>query len=318
VRTYIDDGRSLRPDDVGPSSHCAARHQVGTEIRESGEVGRLTVSCADQPGIVAAITSFLYARGANIVQSDQDSSDPEGGRFLLRLVFRRDRLSENLERLRSEFAAQVAADFGMSFQLRNAAVPKRVAIFVSRYNHCLLDLLWRWRRGELPVDVGLVISNHPDLEDDVTAFGVPYVHIPVTKATKAEAEERQLALLQGNVDLVILARYMQVLSGEFLDRVSVPAINIHHSFLPAFSGAEPYRRAKDRGVKLIGATAHYVTRDLDEGPIIEQDVARVSHRDTAEELVRRGADIERVVLARAVKWHCEDRVLTNGHTTVVF
>jgi formyltetrahydrofolate deformylase len=191
-------------------------------------------------------------------------------------------------------------------------------VFVSRYDHCLLDLLWRARRRELPIEIAMVISNHPDLRADVASFGVPFEHIPVTKATKPEAERSQLDLLRGEVDLVVLARYMQILSGDFLDRVGVPVINIHHSFLPAFAGAGPYERARDRGVKLIGATAHYATQDLDEGPIIEQDVVRVTHKDTVAELSRRGADIERTVLARAVTWHCQDRVLVDGRTAIVF
>jgi formyltetrahydrofolate deformylase len=204
------------------------------------------------------------------------------------------------------------------FQLRDIAVDTRVALFVSRYDHCLLDLLWRARRGELPISVVHVVSNHATLAADVEAFGVPFTHIPVTRDTKLAAERRQLDLLRGRVDLVVLARYMQILSADFLDRAGVPVINIHHSFLPAFAGAGPYERAKERGVKLIGATAHYATEDLDEGPIIEQDVARVSHRATAAEFARAGADVERSVLARAVRWHCEDRVLVSGRTTVVF
>jgi formyltetrahydrofolate deformylase len=189
---------------------------------------------------------------------------------------------------------------------------------VSRYDHCLLDLLWRWRRGELDLDIPLVISNHPDLADDVAQFGVRFEHVPVTKETKQEAEERQLELLGGKFDLVVLARYMQILTGDFLDQVGAPVINIHHSFLPAFAGPGPYERARERGVKLVGATSHYVTEDLDQGPIIEQDVTRVSHRDDTETLIRLGADIERTVLSRAVRWHCEDRVLVHGNTTVVF
>ncbi len=191
-------------------------------------------------------------------------------------------------------------------------------MMVSRYDHCLLDLLWRWRRGELDIDVGLVVSNHPDLADDVAQFGVRFEHVPVTKDTKPEAEARQLELLGGRFDMVVLARYMQILSAGFLEQVGAPVINIHHSFLPAFAGAGPYEKARDRGVKLIGATAHYVTEDLDQGPIIEQDVIRVSHRDDVETLIRLGADIERTVLSRAVRWHCEDRVLVHGNTTVVF
>ncbi|MBC3190405.1 formyltetrahydrofolate deformylase [Pseudonocardia sp. C8] len=280
--------------------------------------GRLLMSCQDGPGIVASVTAFLHARGANIVHADQNSTDPEGGKFFQRIVFHLPDLIDRLPKLRREFAGDVAGRFGMAFQMTAAETPKRVALFVSKFDHCLLDLLWRWRRGELPMDVVQVVSNHPDLEKDVAGFDVPFAHIPVTRDTKAQAEQRQLELLEGRVDLVVLARYMQVLSGDFLERVGVPAINIHHSFLPAFAGAGPYDQAKKRGVKLVGATAHYVTEDLDEGPIIEQDVARISHRHTVREISRRGADIERVVLARAVEAHCDDRVLLNDTTTIVF
>jgi formyltetrahydrofolate deformylase len=206
----------------------------------------------------------------------------------------------------------------MQWRLDPVTKRKRIAIFASRYEHCLLDLLWRWRRGELRMDIVAVVSNHPDLEEDVAAFGVPYFHIPVTPETKAEAERRQLDLLAGKVDLVALARYMQILSGEFLARIGAPVINIHHSFLPAFAGPQPYIRAHDRGVKLIGATAHYATEDLDEGPIIEQDVRRVSHRADPEMLTMIGRDIERTVFARAVHWHLEDRVLVHENRTIVF
>jgi formyltetrahydrofolate deformylase len=206
----------------------------------------------------------------------------------------------------------------MEWRFTDPGVPKRAAIMVSRYDHCLLDLLWRARRGELDLDVDLVISNHADLAGDVRSFGVPFVHVPVTRETKAEAERRQIELLAGNVDLVVLARYMQILSADFLDAIGAPVINIHHSFLPSFAGAGPHARAHARGVKLIGATAHYATENLDEGPIIEQDVVRVTHYDDAEELERRGADVERTVLARAVQWHCEDRVVRDGERTVVF
>ncbi len=280
--------------------------------------GRLLMSCQDGPGIVASVTAFLHARGANIVQADQNSTDPEGGKFFQRIVFHLPDLIERLPKLRREFAGDVAGRFSMGFQMTAAEVPKRAALFVSKFDHCLLDLLWRWRRGELPIEIVQVVSNHPDLEKDVAGFDVPFAHIPVTKATKPAAEQQQLDLLDGRVDLVVLARYMQVLSGDFLKRVEVPAINIHHSFLPAFAGAGPYDQAKKRGVKLVGATAHYVTEDLDEGPIIEQDVARISHRQSVREISRRGADIERVVLARAVEAHCDDRVLLNDNTTIVF
>jgi len=285
---------------------------------QSADIGRLTMSCVDGPGIIALVASFLHGCGANIVQSDQYSSDPTGGRFFLRTEFHLPGLKAALPALERDFGQQVAEPIGAEFRFADTSVRTRVAIFVSRRDHCLLDLLWRARRGELPIEVVLVIANHPDLAADVAAFGVPFEVIPVTPETKAVAEQRQLGLLAGRVDLVVLARYMQILSGSFLASAGVPVINIHHSFLPAFAGAGPYERARERGVKLIGATAHYATQDLDEGPIIEQDVARVSHRDTGADLARRGADIERIVLARAVAWHCQDRVLVDGRTTIVF
>ncbi|MFC6084107.1 formyltetrahydrofolate deformylase [Sphaerisporangium aureirubrum] len=284
----------------------------------AGDIGRLVVSCTDRPGIISGVSSFLYRRGANIVQSDQESTGAAGGRFFLRVVFHLPGLRDRLPALERGFGEEIAPRFGASYRFRDAGTPARVALLVSRHDHCLLDLLWRTRRGELPVDVVQVVSNHPDLAGDVARFGVPYAHIPVTRQTRPEAERRQLDLLRGRVDLIVLARYMQVLSGDFLAGAGVPVINIHHSFLPAFAGAGPYERARERGVKLIGATAHYATEELDEGPIIEQDVARVSHRDDVLRLRRRGADLERTVLARAVAWHCEDRVLVNGRTTIVF
>ncbi len=280
--------------------------------------GRLVITCPDGPGIVAAVSEFLFRHGANIVQSDQYSTDPEGGTFFMRMAFRLEKLDLPLGELERAFADEVAARFAMDWRLHDAAEPKRVAIMVSREDHCLLDLLWRWRRGELEMDVGLVISNHPDLAETVATLGIPFEHVPVTADTKPEAEARQLELLAGRFDLVVLARYMQILSGGFLDALGAPAINIHHSFLPAFAGAAPYQRARERGVKLIGATAHYVTEVLDAGPIIEQDVIRVTHRDDVCALERLGRDIERSVLSRAVRWHCEDRVLAHGERTVVF
>ena len=276
------------------------------------------MSCADRPGIIASVASFLHRNGANIVQSDQYSTGPTGGQFFLRTEFHLPGVAGRLPEIERRFTDEVASALGAQFRLRDASVPARVALFVSRQDHCLLDLLWRERRGELPVQTVLVISNHPDLRPDVVSFGVPFEHVPVTRATKAQAERRQLELLRGNVDLVVLARYMQILSPAFLEQVGVPVINIHHSFLPAFAGAGPYERARERGVKLIGATAHYATEDLDEGPIIEQDVTRVSHRDTVADLARRSADIERTVLVRAVTWHCQDRVLLDGRIAIVF
>ncbi|MCP9489647.1 MAG: formyltetrahydrofolate deformylase [Solirubrobacteraceae bacterium MAG38_C4-C5] len=280
--------------------------------------GHLLITCPDGPGIVAAVSELLFRHGANIVQSDQYSTDPEGGTFFMRMAFRLEGLDLSLDELARAFADEVAARFAMDWRLHDAAEPKRVAVMVSREDHCLLDLLWRWRRGELDMDVGLVVSNHTDLAETVTALGIPFEHVPVTADTKVGAEARQLELLAGRFDLVVLARYMQILSGGFLDALGAPAINIHHSFLPAFAGAAPYQRARERGVKLIGATAHYVTELLDAGPIIEQDVIRVTHRDDVEALERLGRDIERSVLSRAVRWHCEDRVLRHGERTVVF
>jgi formyltetrahydrofolate deformylase len=216
------------------------------------------------------------------------------------------------------FGLLVAQRFEMTWRMCNAGTPKRIAVMVSRYDHALQELLWRWRRDELGGEIVTIVSNHKDLHSAVESFGLPFHHVPVAKGRKAEAEREDLELLVGGCDLVVLARYMQILSREFLERVGVPVINIHHSFLPAFAGAGPYERARERGVKLIGATAHYVTEELDEGPIIEQDVIRVNHSQSAAELERVGAGIERSVLARAVKWHCEDRVVRDGNTTVVF
>ena len=277
---------------------------------------RLLTVCPDRPGIISTVSRFLFEAGANIVRSDQYSSDPEGGTFYLRMEFTLP--ADGADDLEERFAAEVGAPLEMEWRFWNASRPKRMAILVSREEHCLLDLLWRWRRGELEAEAVLVISNHPDLRDAVKSFGIPYHHVPVDAGDKASAEAAMLELLAGRCDLVVLARYMQILSGDFLDRVEVPLINIHHSFLPAFAGAEPYERAKERGVKLIGATAHYVTEELDAGPIIEQDVIRVSHRDDVKRLRHLGSDIERTTLARAVESHCEDRVLLHGTTTVVF
>jgi formyltetrahydrofolate deformylase len=283
----------------------------------TGPILRLIVTCPDRAGIVSAISGFLSRAGANILTSDQFSTGEGSGRFFMRMQFAPPVDSEEGE-LERRFGAEVGARFGMEWRMWRAGAPKRVAVMVSRYDHCLLDLLWRWRRGELEAEIGLVASNHPDLAEDVTAFGLPYHHVPVEKGRKPEAEAALLDLLADRFDLVVLARYMQILSGEFLERVGAPVINIHHSFLPAFAGAGPYERAKERGVKLIGATGHYVTEELDAGPIIEQDVIRVDHADSAADLERLGADIERSVLARAVKWHCEDRILLDDDSTVVF
>jgi formyltetrahydrofolate deformylase len=279
--------------------------------------GRLLISCPDRPGIVAAVSGFLFALQANIVSSHQYSSDPSGGRFFLRTEFV---LPDEggREALAAAFRAEVAERFEMEWHLRWWGQRSRTAILVSRHDHCLLDLLWRQRRGELETEIVAVISNHPDLERETLAAGVEFHHVPVEPAGKAEAEQRMVELLTGHAELLVLARYMQVLSGTFLRAIGMPAINIHHSFLPAFPGAEPYRRAHDRGVKLIGATAHYVTEQLDDGPIIDQDVVRVDHRHSPEQLERIGRDVERLVLSRAVALHLEDRVLADGRRTIVF
>ena len=288
-----------------------------SEQHKPSYTARLLIDCADRPGIVAAVSGFLFEQGANIVSSHQYSSDPSGGRFYLRTEFFLEGLIEDRERFRTSFDADVAERFGMEWKLRYWGERQRVAILVSRYDHCLMDLLWRWRRGELDADVVAVLSNHVDLADEASGANVPFHHVPVVEGAKEQAEQRMLDLLGGKADLLVLARYMQILSGEFLERLGMPAINIHHSFLPAFAGANPYRRARERGVKLIGATAHYVTAELDGGPIIAQDVAHVDHRQSVSDLERVGRDVERLVLSRAVSLHLEDRVIADGGRTIV-
>ncbi|HEY8345846.1 MAG TPA: formyltetrahydrofolate deformylase [Symbiobacteriaceae bacterium] len=279
--------------------------------------GRMLISCPDQPGIVAAVSDFLYRQGANIIHSDQHTTDPEGGAFFMRVEFHLPHLVERLPELQERFA-DVARRFSMNWRIACAEQIKRMAIFVSREDHCLLELLWQHRAGELPGEIAMVVSNHEILRDTVESYGIPFYHIPVTKERKEEAEAAQLKLLEGQVDLVVLARYMQILTPNFIQHYPNRIINIHHSFLPAFVGAKPYLQAYQRGVKLIGATAHYVTEELDAGPIIEQDVQRVDHRYSVEDLKRTGRYIERIVLARAVRWHLEDRILVHENKTVVF
>ena len=279
----------------------------------------LIVHGNDRPGIVAAVSSTLAKHGANIVSLDQYTDNPEGGQFFQRTVFDLPDLVVNSPALEAELDQVVGKDLGMTWTLTHRATPKRVIILASKSDHCLLDLLWRHRRGEIPMTVPMVISNHTDMAEDVRSFGIPFFHVPsVAGPDKSESEKKIIELIKGNADVVVLARYMQILSEDFLDGVGVPVINIHHSFLPAFIGAGPYKKAKERGVKLIGATAHYVTEELDEGPIIEQDVVRVNHADTAADMQRKGAYVEREVLSRAVLWHCEDRVIRAGRQTIVF
>lgn len=279
---------------------------------------RLLIRCADRPGIVASVSNFLYNHGANITALDQHSTDPEGGTFFLRLEFQTPHLDLPRPVLERSFASAVAGRYDMDWRISYAAERKKMALMVSKYDHALLELLWRAARGELPAEVTMVLSNHPDLQAAVENFGVAFHHIPVAGDTKADAEAQALELLDGQADLIVLARYMQILTDDFVRRYPNRIINIHHSFLPAFIGADPYRRAYERGVKLIGATAHYVTAELDEGPIIEQDVIRVSHRQPVAVLKELGADIERTVLSRAVRWHLEDRIIVYENKTVVF
>ncbi len=277
----------------------------------------LIVHGPDQAGLVAAVTGLVTRNKGNIVTLDQYSDNPEGGAFFQRVVFHRKGLTAALPEIEADLD-KTLSPYGMTWQLTDQSVPKRMAILASTSDHCLLELLWRHRRGELNVSIPMVISNHTNTAEDVRSFGIPFFHVHSQGPDKSEAEARILELVKGNVDFVVLARYMQIISEDFLDAVGVPVINIHHSFLPAFIGAAPYRKARERGVKLIGATSHYVTKDLDEGPIIEQDVARVDHSMTAADLQARGAYVERAVLSRAVQWHAEDRVIRHGNHTLVF
>lgn len=278
---------------------------------------RMLISCPDGPGIVAAVSRFLHEHGANIVQSDQYTMNPEGGMFFMRVEFDLEALDDRISDLRADFD-EVAAGFNMQWNIHQLSRKKKLAIFVSKEDHCLVELLWQWQAGDLDAEITMVVSNHPDMREYVESFGIPYHHIPVTPSTKREAEQQQLDIVNGKVDLIVLARYMQIVSPALIEPYRNRLINIHHSFLPAFVGGKPYAQAYDRGVKIIGATAHYVTEELDGGPIIEQDVQRVSHRDDVSELKRIGRTIERVVLARAVKWHIEDRILVHQNKTVVF
>jgi formyltetrahydrofolate deformylase len=285
---------------------------------QTDTTARLLIDCPDRPGIVSAVTTFLYHHGVNVTELDQHSTDPEGGRFFMRLEFQTPHLDVSRSALQQSFGDVVGRRFDMHWHISYAADRPRMAILVSRHDHALMELLWRWQRGELPVDIPMVISNHPDLRAAVERFGVRFEHVAIDAATHAEAETRMLALLDGQADFIVLARYMRILSADFVARWPHRIINIHHSFLPAFAGADPYRQAYDRGVKVIGATAHYVTAELDQGPIIEQDTARVSHRHEVPDLRDLGRDLERQVLARAVRWHVEDRILVYGNKTIVF
>ncbi|HYV39018.1 MAG TPA: formyltetrahydrofolate deformylase [Gemmataceae bacterium] len=279
--------------------------------------GILLIDCPDRQGIVAAVADFLYRHHANILHADQHQ-DAESGLFLMRVEWDLAGFDLGLEECVRQFTP-IAERFQMRWRVERSDMPPRVALFVSKYDHCLVDLLYRRQSGEIACDIPLIISNHPDAQRWADFYGVPYFHVPVDAANKAQAESRQVALLEQHaINLIVLARYMQVLSQDFVTRYPRRIINVHHSFLPAFSGARPYHRAFERGVKLIGATSHYATQDLDEGPIIEQDVVRVSHRDGLEDVIQKGRDLEKMVLSRAVRWHIAHRVLVYERKTVVF
>jgi formyltetrahydrofolate deformylase len=275
----------------------------------------LLVSCPDKPGIVAAISRFIFEHSGNIVQSDQHST-PDNT-FFMRVSFDEENFSLSPTELTSAFQS-IADSFTMQWTVSYSRHRKRAGIFVSKLDHCLTDLLWRWKSGELAIDIPLIVSNHRDLEPLARMYDVPYYYIPVRRESRVEDEQRIMELLMGRVDFLILARYMQILEPFFIEAYPHQIINIHHSFLPAFVGANPYARAFERGVKIIGATAHYITENLDEGPIIAQDVIHCNHRDTVEDLVRKGRDVERRVLAEAVRLHTEDRVLVYENKTIVF
>ncbi|MED3563550.1 formyltetrahydrofolate deformylase [Bacillus xiapuensis] len=280
--------------------------------------GRLLVSCPDQPGIVSAISQFLFSYNANIIESSQYSTNPEGGEFFIRIEFECPLLKEKANEMKEQFI-EIANKFSMKWTLTPVFKVKKTAIFVSKELHCLLELIWELQAGDLMTDIALVISNHEAARDVVEGLNIPFYYIPANKEIREQVEKDQLKLLKDyDVDLIILARYMQILTPNFVAANPNKIINIHHSFLPAFIGARPYERAYDRGVKLIGATSHYVTNDLDEGPIIEQDIARVDHRANVEALKKIGRTIERSVLARAVKWHLEDRIIVHQNKTIVF
>jgi len=281
------------------------------------ETATLLISCPDRKGILAEVTGFIARNGGNILNADQHI-DAQKGTFFMRIEWDLEGFKVPKEKIEERFRP-IAESFKMNYQLHFSKERKKVAIFVSKYDHCLYELLYRFKIGELPGELSLVISNHTDLKPVVETFGVPFYYSPKSRENKAEAEERELQLLKEHgVDLIVLARYMQILTDRFVNEYRNKIINIHHSFLPAFVGARPYHRAYERGVKIIGATSHYVTEELDQGPIIEQDVVRVSHKDSVEDMIRKGRDLEKLVLARAVKWHLENKILVYDNKTVIF
>jgi len=300
----------------GARTDAASERSLGV-TKPSASLATLLVSCRDRRGLVAALAQVLFGHGANILDSDQHT-DPVAGLFFQRIRFDMAELLTDRGTLERAIA-EVAERFEMDFRLVDGRRRKRFAIMVSKYDHCLVDLLWRHKAGELCADVAAVLSNHEELRGVVEQHGIQFHHFPIDAQTKQAKEREEIELLERlDLDLIVLARYMQILSEEFVARFAARIINIHHSFLPAFVGGRPYHQAYERGVKLIGATAHYATADLDEGPIIDQDVVRSSHRDQIEDLVRKGRDLEKTVLARAVRWHLEDRILICGKRTIIF
>ena len=300
-----------------PSGAKGIKYNAPEAERTLKNTGVLLVQCPDRKGLDATIADFIYRHDGNILHFEQHQAGEERF-YLARVEWDLDGFQLNLTEFPDKFAP-VAEKFAMKWRVALGNYRPRVAIFVSRYDHCLVDLLYRQRNGELACGIALILSNHPDAKRHADFYGIPFHVIPVTRENKAAAEDEELALLRKNeIDLIVLARYMQVLSSDFIRNYPQQIINIHHSFLPAFVGAKPHQQAYDRGVKLIGATAHYVTEVLDDGPIIEQGVARSSHRDALEDLVEKGRDLEKVVLSRAVRWHIENRILLYGNKTVIF
>ncbi len=279
---------------------------------------RILVKCPDKPGIVAVLSSFLHKHNANIIESNQYSSDPENGTFFIRIEYHCDHLVQKRDDMEKDFSV-IAVKHDMEFSFHYRSIRQRAAIYVSKETHCLMELLWEWQNGDLEMDIAVVISNAEAARPIVEALGIPFYYIPANKDIREQVEQQQICLMdEYKVDVLILARYMQILTPNFVSHFENRIINIHHSFLPAFIGADPYTRAFNRGVKLIGATSHYVTNDLDEGPIIEQDVERVDHRSDVPDLKKIGRKIERRVLANAVKWHLENRIIVEGNKTIVF
>lgn len=286
--------------------------------RNKENIGRLLVKCPDKPGIVAALSKFLFEHGADIMESSQYSSDDPSRMFYIRFEYYCEGLLNKRKQMEEDFQ-ELAKNFKMDFTFTYNETKKRSAIFVSKEIHCLLELLWEWQSGDLETDIPLVISNHKEAQEIVEPLGIPFYYIPANKDIRKEVEAKQVELMyKYKIDVIILARYMQILTPKFVEKFPNKIINIHHSFLPAFIGAHPYERAYERGVKLIGATSHYVTNDLDEGPIIDQDIERVDHRDNVPTLKKIGQQVERRVLARAVKWHLQDRIIVKDNKTIVF